>query len=252
MDLSIVIPAYNESKKIGQDLETTLAYLTRNPRRSTEVLVVDDGSQDGTREVVAHFIRQHASRNPVFRLLDYGKNRGKGFAVKHGVAEACGDAILFMDAGMCVPLKYIESGLRCLNEGYDFAIASRKLPGTKITRRQPLYRRWGSKVFGSVIRNLMGISVTDTQCGFKFYKNEAAKKIFSRVTIDGFMFDIEALILAEELGFKVAEFPVEWANDGDTRYSPVLGTVRNFRELTAIRVKSLARRVKVARGFGQT
>jgi dolichyl-phosphate beta-glucosyltransferase len=248
MDLSIVIPAYNEGRKIGRDLETTRAYLALNPARTTEVLVVDDGSKDDTREVVSQF----SAANPNFKLVSYGENRGKGFAVKYGVTRAVGKAILFMDAGMCVPLQYIEAGLECLNQGYDCAIASRRLPGTKIVRRQPLYRRIGSKVFGFGIRSLMGIRVTDTQCGFKFYTQDAARKIFPLISIHGFMFDIEALVIAEELGLKVTEFPVEWANDGDTRYKLVSGTIRNFRELTAIRAKSFLRRFRNAKRLGAT
>jgi dolichyl-phosphate beta-glucosyltransferase len=237
MYLSLVIPAFNEAAKIGRDIAAAFEFLSIQPFTS-EVLIINDGSSDATQRVA----EEHASRYPKdkvsFRVLHYGANRGKGYAVRYGVESAKGKLIAFADAGLCVPFSYLSKGIEKIEGGSDFAIASRRLSGTKIHRTQPRYRQLGSKVFWYVVQWGMGVHVSDTQCGFKIYKKAAAKKIFSQVKTDGFMFDIEALIIAKKLGLKEAEFPIEWSNDSDTRYHPIWGTIRNFRELAKIRVRS--------------
>jgi len=237
MRLSIVIPAFNEEAKIARDIEAAYEFLSAQPFQS-EVLIVNDGSRDKTVQVAeGHFPK---SDKVQFRVLDYGQNRGKGYAVRYGMKEAKGEICAFVDAGLCVPYKYLLSGICEIENGADYAIASRRIAGTKINRTQPMYRKVGSKVFWYVVQWGMGVDVSDTQCGFKLYSAKAAKMIFSRVKTDGFMFDIEALIVAKKLGLKAAEFPIEWSNDGDTRYHPVWGTIRNFKELSRIRIRSFA------------
>lgn len=238
MHLSVVIPAFNEAKKISRDLNAAQKFLATQEYDS-EVLIVDDGSRDGTAKVVETLIESLSSPKVQFKLLRYEQNRGKGYAVRYGVERAAGDFVAFMDAGTCVPLRYLNVGLGKLMSGADVAIASRKVKDSKIIREQPLYRQAGSKVFWYVVQLGMGVHVSDTQCGFKLYRKEAAKEIFSRVQTDGFMFDIEALIIATKLGLKIEEFGVEWANDSDTRYHPVWGTIRNSKELFRIRMRSL-------------
>lgn len=240
MNLSIIIPAYNEAGKIERDLLAAETFLQKRPG-SAEVLVVDDGSKDETAVVVQKFADKHSTSTLTFRLLNYGHNRGKGFAIKYGMLRAQGDFAAFVDSGLCVPFEYLERGIEKLQMGFDYAVASRRLPGTKIVQAQPLYRRIGSKIFWIGMKIAMGIEVTDTQCGFKVYRRDVAREIFSAVTTDGFMFDIEALLLAKEMQFKGAEFAVQWSNDGDTRYNPFWGTLRNMRELSRIRLKSFAR-----------
>lgn len=238
--LSVIIPAYNEAKKIARDLDAARTYLGDKPWKS-EVIVVDDGSADHTAQVVTDYVARVKSLKPLITLCSYPRNRGKGFAVRYGVLQAKGSRVAFVDSGLCVPYACLDRGLRLLDEGFDCAIASRRASGTKVVRAQPAHRRLGSQAFSAVVKGIMGVNfVSDTQCGFKVYTSAAAKAIFSRVRTDGFMFDVEALMVAKKLGFRIGEFPVEWANDEDTRYHPVWGTMRNFKELLRIRVRTWA------------
>ena len=238
MKLSLIIPAYNEAKKIHIDLNAAHQFLASQPF-SSEVLIINDGSQDNTEQVASELCKQFATPQVQFKVLSYGANRGKGYAVRFGVKNACGEMIAFADSGLCVPFSYLTTGMQKIAEGADYALASRRLKETQIKRQQPLYRKVGSKVFWFVVKGFMGVQVTDTQCGFKIYTHKAAKAIFERVTTDGFMFDIEALLVAKKLKLKHAEFAVEWSNDSDTRYHPIWGTIRNFKELSLIRLRSL-------------
>jgi dolichyl-phosphate beta-glucosyltransferase len=237
MRLSLVIPAFNEEAKIGRDIAAAFEFLSGQAFDS-EVLIVNDGSRDRTVAVAEENFKKYPAGKVHFRVLDYGENRGKGYAVRYGVKEAKGEIIAFADAGLCVPYRFLLSGIAALEAGADYAIASRRIAGTKIQKNQPFYRKAGSKVFWYVVQWGMGVDVSDTQCGFKLYKRDAAKKIFANVQTDGFMFDIEALMIAKRLGLKAAEFAIEWSNDGDTRYHPIWGTIRNFKELSRIRVRS--------------
>lgn len=236
--LSLIIPAYNEAKKISRDINALHTFLSEEPYE-TEVLFVDDGSKDDTRDTIRKQIERLSPGKVRFELLTYPENRGKGYAVRYGVLRAKGDVIGFMDAGLCVPLPYIRDALQVLEGESDFGIASRRAARSRVIKQSPLHRRVGSKVFWVLMRGLMGIQVSDTQCGFKFYRREAARKIFERVETEGFMFDIEALLVASRMGLKGVEFPVEWTNDLDSRYHPVFGTIRNFRELVRIRWRLL-------------
>ncbi len=238
MNLSIIIPAYNESSKLTRDLEAAVLYGAKKQGR-TEVLVVDDGSRDDTARVARDFAEQNSNATVSIKVLSYGGNRGKGYAVRYGVAQSLGEAVAFVDSGLCVPLEYLEVGLGKLAEGFDFAIASRRMKGSRIQRNQPAYRQWGSIVFWRLMKLVMGIEVTDTQCGFKIYRGECARRLFGTLRTDGFMFDIEALRAAKRLKYRGAEFPVEWSNDGDTRYHPVFGTWKNLTELLWILLRDL-------------
>lgn len=237
MHLTIVIPAYNEAKKIGRDLVAATSYLESKP--PSEILVVDDGSQDSTPSAVEEFIRGYGPSNHTVRVLRYGSNRGKGYAVRFGISQSTGKFVAFVDAGLCAPFSFLDSGIAKLNEGFDFAIASRRLSGARITNLQPHYRRIGSIVFWRLMRSTMGIDVTDTQCGFKIYRGFAARKIYGNLKTDGFMFDIEALRVARRLGYRGTEFPIKWSSDQDSRFRLVSGTWRNFLELTSIRTREL-------------
>ena len=234
LQLSVILPAFNEGAKIGQDLKACFDFFSREPYQ-TEILVVSDGSTDDTDSQATKAMKWPAGQVRG-KLVSYSLNRGKGFAIRKGVEAARGERILFMDVGLCVPLKCLGLGLEKLREGYDFAVGSRRLNASVVRRKQRAYRRAGSRIFNWMISQTMGIGlVLDAQCGFKLYRREAAKKIFSKVRCDGFMFDVEALREAKRMGFVGAEFPVEWSNDGDTRYDPIFGTLRNLRELLKIR-----------------
>lgn len=229
--LSVIIPAYNEEEKIERDLELVYEYLGKQ-RYNYEVLVVDDGSKDKTCEIVK-------SLEPKYKSLYgicYKQNRGKGYAVKRGILEARGEYILFADAGSCVPYKEVEKGFRVLEDGYDVALGSRALAESQILQKQPKYRQIGSQIFGLIVRWIMGVNqIRDTQCGFKLFRREAAHAIFRKNRIDGFMFDVETILNARKIGFKLKEFSVVWKNDPDSRFNPIWGSVRNFKELSKIK-----------------
>ncbi len=228
--LSVVIPCFNEARKIGADIQAALDYLQSRPY-SFELILVDDGSSDGTRSL----IEQAASTN--VRIVCYQPNRGKGRAVRTGMLEARGEYRLFADAGLCVSFSQIEKGLALLQSGADVAIGSRKLATSQIVESQPGYRRIGSSVFGWLVRNWMGLRYSDTQCGFKLFTAQAAERLFAAARIDGFMFDAETLINARKFGLTVREFPVEWRADPDSRYRPFTGSFRNLVELARIQLQ---------------
>lgn len=234
--LSLVIPALNEASKIAGDVADVVRYLKEQPY-SAELIIVDDGSSDGTGSVAEQSALLYSTPALQIRAMGYRVNRGKGAALRYGIAAAEGEVIAFADSGQCVPLHFLEAGVNALQKGADCAIGSRRLSTSQIVRKPPFYRRCGSLVFWKLMRVLMGVSVSDTQCGFKLYKRAAAKAIFSQVRTDGFMFDIEALLVAKRLRLKVVEFPISWSNDSDSRYHPVWGTLRNLRELIAIRFR---------------
>ena len=226
--LSVVIPCFNEARKIETDIRAALEYFGSRPY-SFELILVDDGSSDGTAEI----LEQAAGA----RAICYKPNRGKGHAVRAGMLQAQGRYRLFADAGLCVPFSEVERGLALLEGGADVAIGSRKLAESQVVERQAGYRRIGSSVFGMLVRNWMGLRYSDTQCGFKLFTAQAAERLFSAARIDGFMFDAEALINARKFSLTVREFPVEWRADPDTRYKPFSGSFRNLLELVRIQLQ---------------
>jgi dolichyl-phosphate beta-glucosyltransferase len=231
--LSVVIPAYNEAGKIKRDLERLFAYLRQQPY-AAEALVVDDGSADRTAEIA----RGSAGPGQNLRVLGLDRNRGKGRAVKTGVMAARGRYILVADAGSCVPYENLERGLGLLEAGAcDVALGSRAAAGAVIRRRQPFHRRLGAWVFRRILCAAMGLrSIADTQCGFKLFERDAALAIFSRSRVNGFMFDVETVLNARKLGLRLAEFPVDWTNDPDTRLCLVRGSLRNMKDLIRLRL----------------
>ena len=228
--LSVIVPAYNEGKSIGRTMAAMRAYLDRQPY-TYEVIVAADGTDD-TRDIVAAL----AKADPRVRLIGGPERGGKGKAVRGGVQVARGEVIGFLDADYKTPVDELDKVLPLLDGGADVVIGSRRAAGTQIVRRQPLYRRAGSVAFKGVLRMLIGLhDITDTQCGFKFFTAAAARTIFARQRVDGYMFDVEVLRLARELGYGIRQVGVVWQDDGDTRYNPVTGTWRNARELLRIR-----------------
>ena len=226
--LSVVIPCFNEAAKIETDIRAALEYFGSRPY-SFELILVDDGSSDGT----AAILEQAGGA----RAICYRPNRGKGYAVRSGMLGAKGHYRLFADAGLCVPYSEMEKGLALLESGADVAIGSRKLAESQVVEKQAGYRRIGSSVFGLLVRNWMGLRYSDTQCGFKMFTAQAAERLFSAARIDGFMFDAETLINARKFGLTVREFPVEWRADPDSRYKPFSGSFRNLFELVRIQLQ---------------
>ena len=230
-DLSLVVPAYNEVGRIAATLEAMRTFLDAR-KFSWQIIVAADGT-DGTREAAAAWARGDG------RILVSGspQRAGKGRGVRLGVELATGKTIGFIDADYKTPIEEIEKIIPAFDEGFDVVIGSRKVVGAQIDKSQPLYRRLGSAAFHAVMGTLLGLSdIRDTQCGFKFFRHDAAKRIFSLQRIDGYMFDVEILRLARLLNLRIKEVGVRWRDDGDTRYSPISGTIKNARELLRIRM----------------
>ncbi len=227
--LSLVIPAFNEVATIQRTLRAIREYL--EPRGVTYELIVSADGTDGTREAAAALV----SEMPV-RVMGAPERRGKGRGVREGVLAATGEMVGFLDADYKVPIDEIEKVMPWFEQDYDIVIGSRAAAGANIRVRQPWYRRIGSKGFGMVMRPLVGLrGIQDTQCGFKFFRAEVARDLFTRQRIDGYMFDVEILSLAARAGYKVKEVGVAWQDDGDTRLKLVSGNWKNLKDLFRIR-----------------
>ncbi|MFP4474989.1 MAG: dolichyl-phosphate beta-glucosyltransferase [Desulfatibacillaceae bacterium] len=233
IDLSIVIPAYNEQDRIVTCLENTLEYLDGQPYES-EVVVVSDGSSDNTVEVAAGFADKY---RPNVRALEYHPNRGKGYAVSYGMVRASGARVLFMDADYAVPISEIHKAFGLMDAGYDVALASRAIKGAKVDARQSLPRQLSARLYTLVQNLYLGMDWPDTQCGFKMFTRQAARDLFSRQKLSSVIFDAEILWLAKKRGYTAAQFPVRWRHVGDSRiqYDSLGKSLFVFRELFRIR-----------------
>jgi dolichyl-phosphate beta-glucosyltransferase len=234
MDLSIVIPAYREAQKVRHDIEAAAAFLV-GAGLEGEIFLVDDGSDDGTREAALAAEIPHGVRREVIR---YEPRHGKGYAVRTGMAATQGDLAMFADSGVCIPFDNALRGIELIRSGRcEIAHGSRRHPESHIRRKATLYRRMTSWLFRRIARHYAGTppSLTDTQCGFKIYRGDVARKLFGECTSDGFMFDVEVLLRALKHGYRVMEFPVEWQCDLDSRLRPARGAMTTFSELAAIK-----------------
>jgi dolichyl-phosphate beta-glucosyltransferase len=207
--LSIIVPAYNEERRLGATLGRVLGWAD-SAGRQVEVVVADDGSRDATAEVAR---RAGDARVRVLRL---DPNRGKGAALRAGVASSRGELVLVTDADLSTPIEEIERLERELVRA-DVAIGSRAVGGARITEHQPFWREWSGRAFNRILRLLAVSGFHDTQCGFKLLRGEAARELFARLTIDRYAFDVELLWLAGRLGYRVREVGVEWRNDRSSR-----------------------------------
>jgi len=231
MGLSIVIPAFEESAKIARDIEAAAEFLHANALVG-EIIVVDDGSEDRTAEAARSVDVPHDVPCYVIR---YEPHRGKGYGVRTGITASKERYVMFADCGLCVPYGDVLLGLEMLqNNECDIAHGSRRMIESDILQDQPWHRRLFSKMFKATVRTLLGVPrrLTDTQCGFKIYKGEVARRLYDDCTTDGFLFDIEIILRAVREGLRIEEFPVEWACDPDSRLSvtrtpwPVLAELR--------------------------
>lgn len=213
--LSVIIPAYNEERRIGKTLDSVSAFLQKQPYVS-EILVVNDGSKDRTAQVVAGFAKSLSN----LTLVDNKENHGKGWVTKQGMLQATGDVRLFMDADNSTTIDEMVPMLAFLEQGYDVVIGSIEVQGAKINEHAQWYRRALGHWSKYLIRIVAGLwDIHDTQRGFKLFSGRAAEQVFSRLTVDRFGFDIEILAVAKKLGFKIKEFPVVWNNAGESKVS---------------------------------
>lgn len=232
MELSIVIPAYREAHKIAHDVQEASAFLARHRLRG-EVIIADDGSPDGTAKVA-----QDTPPAPGVELVVLPlEHKGKGWAVRQGMAASRGDLVMFADSGVCVPYDDVLPMIESLHRGEcQLAHGSRKMRGSVISHKQSLYRRTLSWLFRKATLVYLSLPrhLTDTQCGFKAYRGDVARGLYGQCTTDGFMFDLEVLMRAMRTGHTVKEFPVHWAWDPDSRLRPsaILGnTIHDLRAL---------------------
>ncbi|HOJ39430.1 MAG TPA: glycosyltransferase family 2 protein [bacterium] len=236
VELSVVIPAYNEEKRLGPTLMAVADYFFSSGR-NFEIIVVDDGSQDGTRQVVEKmqrevFVRYRAGR---LKLLSHEKNRGKGAAVKTGMLSAVGEIVLFTDADLSTPVTEFSKMEQALMDGAEVAIASRGLADSRILLPQPWLRRQIGRIFPFLVRHLVLADFRDTQCGFKAFRKAAAQKLFQALKTDGFAFDVEILVRAKKLGMKVREVPVVWYNSEESKVTLWKSPWLMLREIMHIR-----------------
>jgi glycosyltransferase involved in cell wall biosynthesis len=232
--LSIIIPAFNESARIGSALSQVLACV-RQRNWPAEVIVVNDGSRDNTAEIV----RKIAAENPIVRLIENPVNRGKGFSVRNGMLHASGEVMMFTDADLSSPMEETERLLAAIREGADIAIGSRWLDKGRQTKHQPWYRQMFGRCFNLVTRIVMGLPFADTQCGFKAFRREAAYTVFQLQRIERWGFDPELLFIALKRGYGVREVPVTWGHDERSRLSYIKDGIKMLEELVYIRWNAL-------------
>jgi len=243
LELSIVIPAYNESGRILPTLEQAREYLATAGEWGgrVEVLVVCDGCTDDTEQVVRAW-----GKLPNLRVIAYRKNQGKGYAVRTGVLASQGRVVVFTDADGATPFREISLlAAPLLAEDCEVVIGSRRVPGARVTGTQPWRRRVLGRFFGWATRNVLGVRFADTQCGFKLFRGEIARSLFESVRCPGFGFDLEVLVLAQERGLHIVEAGVEWHDQAESKVSPLRDGMRMLRTLWSLRRQS-RRRVALA------
>lgn len=230
VELSIIIPAFNEEQRLPKTLISICRYL-RSRQLRAEVLVVDDGSTDQTTKVVDNARVGFAE----LRLLSNGRNRGKGFSVRHGMLEACGQFALFTDADLSTPIEEMEQLLAVLRNEHDVAIGSRAVDRRLIEVHQSAFREQAGIIFNRFVRWITGLPFQDTQCGFKAFRREKVRAVFEQQRTEGFGFDPEILFLARRKGLRIAEIPVRWAHDPATKVHMIGDSVRMFLDLFVVR-----------------
>jgi dolichyl-phosphate beta-glucosyltransferase len=231
-DLSIVIPCYNEEERLPRTIEQIERYLDGKDF-SYELILVDDGSTDGTRLVMD----AAAERNPLVRLEALPRNRGKGRALAEGVAVARGAQILVTDADLSTPIEELEKLRAELDRGAGVAIASRALRASRVEVSQPIYRVLMGKAFNLLVQAVLLPGIWDTQCGFKLFRSDVAHEAFAALTTDGFGYDPEVLYRAKKRGVRIAEVPVVWRNSAPTKVSPIKSSLDMFKHVVRIRFR---------------
>jgi dolichyl-phosphate beta-glucosyltransferase len=229
--LSIVIPAYDEAQRIEGALRSIAAHFG-DRRSEIETLVIDDGSRDGTADAAE---RVAAEIGLPLRVHREARNRGKGFAVRRGMLDARGEAVLFTDADLSVSIDHVDRFLARLGEGADAVIGSRRAPGANIARHQPALRERLGTVFRNVARLLLVPGISDFTCGFKLFSREAAQRIFPRQRLWGWGFDVEIALIAKRQGLRLVEEPVEWVDDARSRVRIGRDAMRSALDLVRVR-----------------
>lgn len=235
--LAVIVPAFNEEARIGPTLERMIEYF-RDQHYECRVVVVSDGSTDATVATAARF----AAENPNVRVTDSQPNRGKGYVVRRGMLDAEEDLVLFSDADLATPIEEVEKLLEAIKTA-DIAIGSRPLKESNLEVRQPLHRELLGRAFNLAVQTLAVKGIKDTQCGFKLFKQAVAKDVFSRCKLDGFGFDFEALMIARDLGYSIAEIPVRWRHQEGSKVVLSRDGPRMLRDLVKLRAAGKTKRL---------
>jgi len=235
-DISIIVPSYNEERRLPETLERIAAY-GHASGREVEILVVDDGSTDGTAAVAETF----KSKFRALRVLSNGVNRGKGYSVRHGMLEARGRIVLFTDADLSAPIEEADK-LFAAMETYDVAIGSRALDRGLISVHQSKFREFAGIIFNTIVRLCLRLPFVDTQCGFKAFRREPCRIIFEQQRIERFGFDPELLYLARRHGLRAVEIPVRWGHSPATKVSMLRDSLQMFLDVFMIRWNAIAGR----------
>jgi glycosyltransferase involved in cell wall biosynthesis len=227
--VSIVIPAFNESGRIGGSIEKIQAFLEKT-EIDIQVIVVDDGSTDSTPDIV------RAANTAKVRLIRNDRNRGKGYSVRNGVLNATGKYVVFSDADLSTPIEELSKLYEvAVRENADIVIGSRGVDAAFIEKHQAMFRELGGKLFNRMVRLLLGLDIRDTQCGFKLFHRERTRAIFQKQTTEGFGFDPEVLFIAARHGLRIREVPVRWSHSEGSKVSFLRDGLRMFADLMRIR-----------------
>ncbi len=245
--LSIVIPAYNEQDRILSSLQRIAEYYSAQ-EYTWDVTVVSDGSSDRTNHIVEEFVGDH----PGFKLVAYSPNRGKGYAVRHGMLLASGELVLFMDADLATPVEETEKLLGHMKAGADVAIGSRPMRESDLTKHQPWLRERFGRMANKVVQLLAIRGISDTQCGFKMFTAKSCNEIFSRGKMNGFSFDFEALMIARDLGMRIDEVPISWAHQEGSKVVFWRDYPRSLRDLIKLRAMGATKRLEPSKTDGGT
>lgn len=233
--LTLILPAFNEAARIANTISEAVAFF-EGRGIVYEIIVAADG-EDGTREIVEGL----AKTNPALRVIGQNERRGKGRGIREAFAMARGGRVGFADADNKVPIEEYIKIEEQLDRGSPVVIGSRALEQSKIEKAQPWFRRLGARGFRIFMSLVVGLrNVSDTQCGFKFFRADVGSELFRLQKVDGYMYDVEILLLAQNLGFRIQEVPIRWRDDGDSRLQLVAGNLRNVADLFRIRLTSKA------------
>ncbi|MFA6272569.1 MAG: dolichyl-phosphate beta-glucosyltransferase [Patescibacteria group bacterium] len=234
--LSLVIPVYNEEKRIAKSLAIIIKYLDQ-VCQEYEIIIVDDGSNDRTLDVISELSTDR------FRIIKLEQNRGKGYAVKQGMLAAKYEYILFSDSDLSTPIEEVEKFVQYTKD-FDVVIGSRAMKGSNIEIHQPKFKEFLGRVGNKFIQLILLPGIQDTQCGFKLF-NKRTVAVFENQTIDRWGFDFEVLWLAKQMGFKIKEVPVHWINDFATKVSGFSNYVSTFMELMKIKWNSMTNKYNI-------
>ena len=233
-DISVILPAYNEANRLPATLEAIFLYTASQPL-SFEIIVVDDGSTDSTCEVVEDYAKDRED----LRLLKLEKNCGKGAAVKRGMLAAKGELVIYNDADGSTPIEEIEKLIKAIKGGADIAIGSRAIQGEETKVDALWYRKVIGRVFNGLVNFLILPQIADTQCGFKMFRCEVVGELFSKMTTDGFSFDVEILYLARLKDYKIVEVPINWHDVPGSKVDIIWDSMRMLRDILKFRFRRL-------------